>query len=100
MASRIDRLLRRTGGAEEVERVGAEGCIAAGGEALGQWHAARRNELAGRGVDRHSSAEILDQAYAARHRERTALGERQVPRRLRELLEEARIRCDQRERVL
>ena len=99
-AALIDRLLRRTGGAEEVERIGAVGCVAAGREALGQRHAARRNDLAGIGIDRRAGAEVLDQTDAARHRERAAVADRQVPRRLRELLQEARVRGDQRERVL
>ena len=64
----IDRLLRRTGGAEEIEREGAVRGLAAGGEALGQRHAARRN-LPLR-IDRRARAEVLDQADAARHRER------------------------------
>ena len=76
------------------------GCIAAGGEAFGQRHAARRNELSSCGVDGHPGAEILDQADAARHRERAAITDGQVPRGLRELLQEARIRGDERERVL
>ena len=57
-------------------------------------HAARRDDRARVRIDLRARAEVLDQTDAARHRERAAVADRQIPRCLRELLEETRVGGD------